>query len=789
MIIPISDVILLPANTYSLILNKFTEAEKKSLENREYAFLLPMQNVKSRAELRAEDFYPIGVWAEVESCQEVPQGCKVTLKALKRVKLSELSVTPELITGDWSELDEIVDLSEDNRTQMLGTIKNMVGEIAAHFPQGKAFMQYMEDIGNLNELIVFQSQFMVMSNEEKYSLMETSSLKERCMRFLELLMQNKASAVFQLEMNEKLNEENQKKYREAVLRRQLQAIQEELGETEGGPAGEGGESDWKRRIRQAHMPEAVEKEALKQLERLERQGPNGHETDSLTNYLELMTSLAWEAPPMAEINITESRRILEEQHYGLQKVKDRILQHLSVMRLRAGNMGSILLLVGPPGTGKTSLGKSIAQALNRQYIRISLGGIRDEAEIRGHRRTYIGAMPGRIIQEMKKAGVMDPVIVLDEVDKLSPGGYNGDPAGALLEVLDPEQNNNFTDHYLNVPYDLSHVFFICTANSLDTIPQPLLDRMEVIQVTGYTSPEKLQISRRHLVPKALEEHGLTGEKLRFTDEALQKLIADYTMESGVRGLKKKINAVCRAVAAQVVEGNPELPRVVDADDLEELLDQRAMNHDAAADYNPPGVVTGLAWTAAGGDILFVESTGIPGSGQIILTGQLGDVMKESATISVSLLKSRLPINAINLKEKDIHVHVPSGAVPKDGPSAGITLFTSLVSMVTGIPVDPKLAMTGEITLRGSVLPIGGLKEKLMAADRAGIQKVLIPAKNVPDLKDVPESVKEKLQIVPIETVDELLQEVFGSIVTMMGDDFRFVGLFPVQKGLCPSPVG
>lgn len=788
MFIPISDIVLLPPNTYSFVLGALSETERKSIEAKEALCALPLKNAKERAELEAGDFYPVGVLAELTAIEDLPEGgCRVTLKAVRRVKASQIAATPEYIGGEWTELEDITDLSEESRAEMLGVLKQVAGEIAEHFAQGKTFMKHMEEIGDLNELIAFQSQFMELSREERYSLTETSSLRERSMRFLELLLRNKASAGFHVELLEKLSEEHQKQYRESMLRRQLQAIQEELkGEEEETDAED---SEWRRRIEEAHMPEAVGREALKQLERLERQGPNGHEADSILSYLELLTGLPWEAPPMADIDVAASRRILEEQHYGLQKVKDRILQHLSVMQLKGGNAGSILLLAGPPGTGKTSLGKSIAEALGRKYIRISLGGIRDESEIRGHRRTYVGSMPGRIIQEIRKSGVMDPVIVLDEVDKLTGGGYNGDPAGALLEVLDPEQNNTFTDHYLNVPYDLSHVFFLCTANSLDTIPQPLLDRMEVIQVSGYTPLEKLQISRRHLVPRALAAHGLTGDSLRITDGALEKLIADYTMESGVRGLKKKIDAICRATAARLVEKTAEPPCTVDADDLEEILDQRSMDHDTAADYNPAGVVTGLAWTSAGGDILFVESASVPGSGQILLTGQLGDVMKESATISISLLKSRLPVNTVNLKERDIHIHVPSGAVQKDGPSAGITLFTALVSMVTGIPVDPKLAMTGEITLRGSVLPIGGLKEKLMAAERAGITRVLIPAKNTPDLKDIPESVKEKLMIVPVDTVDELLQEVFGTIVPLMGEDFQFIGLFPFRKGLCQSTAG
>jgi len=436
------------------------------------------------------------------------------------------------------------------------------------------------------------------------------------------------------------------------------------------------------------------------------------------------------------------------------------LQHLAVMQLKKDKKGSIILLVGPPGTGKTSLGKSIAEVLGRKYIRLSLGGIRDEAEIRGHRRTYIGAMPGRIIQSIKKAGERNPVIVLDEVDKLMTG-HNGDPASALLEVLDPEQNNTFTDHYLDIPYDLSDVFFIATANSVESIPGPLLDRMEIIQISSYTINEKFHIGKNYLLPSTLEEHGLTNEQLIIEDETLKQIVSDYTLEAGVRGLKKQLASIARVTSEKIVSKKVELPLKVSGDQLEELLGRQVSRHDKAQHSNPIGVVTGLAWTPVGGEILFIEATDMPGTGQVTLTGKLGEVMQESAKISLSLLKSRLAANTINFKERDLHIHVPSGSVPKDGPSAGITLFTALASLVTGIKVDSKLAMTGEITLRGAVLPIGGLKEKLLGAQRAGITKVLIPKDNLVDLKDVPEEVKSQITISTVETVEDVLRETLG----------------------------
>ena len=428
------------------------------------------------------------------------------------------------------------------------------------------------------------------------------------------------------------------------------------------------------------------------------------------------------------------------------------------MQLNKKKKGSILLLVGPPGTGKTSLGKSIAEALGREYIRLSLGGVRDESEIRGHRRTYVGAMPGRIIQSIKKAGHTNPVMVLDEVDKLMSGGFHGEPSSALLEVLDPEQNSTFTDHYMDLPYDLSDVFFIATANSLESIPAPLLDRMEVIPISSYTVEEKFHIGKDHLLPAVLEDHGIETDQLVLEDSVLKRIISDYTLEAGVRGLKKQLASLARIAGERIVSKKSDGPFTIVEEDLEELLGRKVSRHEKAQNDNPPGVVTGLAWTPVGGEILFIEATDMPGNGNVILTGKLGDVMKESARISLSLLKSRLPMNTFNFKEKDLHIHVPSGAVPKDGPSAGIALFTALASLVTGHKVDSKLAMTGEITLRGAVLPIGGLKEKLLGAQRAGIKKVLIPKDNLVDLKDVPDEVKKDMTVIAVETVEDVLKE-------------------------------
>ena len=474
----------------------------------------------------------------------------------------------------------------------------------------------------------------------------------------------------------------------------------------------------------------------------------------LYDYLDFVTSLSWKAPEVQPIDLDRAEAILDEDHYGLKKVKERIIQQLAVMALNKKQYGSILLFVGAPGTGKTSIGQSIARALGREYVRISLGGVRDEAEIRGHRRTYIGAMPGRIMEGMKRSGVSNPVMVLDEADKLAKD-YGGDPASALLEVLDPEQNNTFTDHYMNVPYDLSNVLFVCTANTTDTIPEPLLNRMEVISFPGYTALEKYHIAKKHLLPKAEAAMGIDPKTLRLTDGALRRMIDEYTMESGVRDLKKLIDTLCRSAAVKLVR-NEKTPLTVTKSNLTEYLGHKKMHHDRKLTAKTPGVVTGLAWTRAGGEILYIESKLTSGKGELLITGQLGDVMKESVQIALTLVKSLYPKESKVFEDHDLHIHVPEGAVPKDGPSAGITLTTALASLITGKAVDTDCAMTGEVSLRGGVMPIGGLPEKLMAAQRAGIKKVFIPADNVEDLEDVAEEVKEKLEIIPVKKVTDVL---------------------------------
>ncbi|MTK13406.1 MAG: endopeptidase La [Clostridiaceae bacterium] len=760
MVIPISDIVLLPGVISILKVSRLGEEQLRNLlkEDGENIALSLKQNFNKK-ELKEEDFYKVGVSFKVDEVEKTEKGYQLKIKVLDRVEIKSLSIQNNFIHAEYDISPDNIDLNEKSQEEMLGYLKKVTYEISEKFQGSEQYMKVIDEIKDLNSLRVHLSQFMPISNSEKYDLLETQSLKNRSLKFMDYLLKQKETLELQLQMAEKVSKKTNKYYRESMLREQLKVIQEELNEGKGESTKK--DKDYLSKIEEAQMPPDIKNTALDELDKLQAQSPNSSDYNIIRNYLDLLVQLPWKKSETKPINLGEARRILDDEHYGLSKVKDRIIQHLAVMQLKKDKKGSILLLVGPPGTGKTSLGKSIAEALDRKYIRLSLGGIRDEAEIRGHRRTYVGAMPGRIIQSIKKAGESNPVMILDEVDKLMTGGYSGDPASALLEVLDPEQNNSFTDHYLDLPYDLSEVFFIATANSLESIPAPLLDRMEVIQISSYTINEKFHIAKNHLVPEILEDHGLTEEQLVLEDDVLQKIISDYTLEAGVRGLKKQLAAIARVTSEKIVSNTVELPYKINVDQLEELLGKQVSRHDKAQLDNPPGVVTGLAWTPVGGEILFIEATDMSGSGQVILTGKLGDVMKESARISLSLLKSRLPMNSINFKERDLHIHVPSGSVPKDGPSAGITLFTALASLVTGIKVDSKIAMTGEITLRGAVLPIGGLKEKLLGAQRAGITKVLIPKDNVIDLKDVPEEVKKQLTIIPVETIEDVLKETLG----------------------------
>ena len=756
-ILPVADTLILPRTSAYVFVTEMSKLYRDYLENPSAVHIaIPLRNGGDGS--KEEDYHHIGVTFILKNFRETDKGVLLEIDTKERVRAENFSFSYGIPFADYHPEPDRLDLDAQMQEQMLSYMKDIVKNISSRFQGAEQYTKALDNIRDVDTMIVWLSRYVPMGADEKYEYLKTDSLRERSLHFLDVLLKQRQAVDWNIELNEKISDKNNKIYRNQILREQMKAIQEELGEEEGGKTGK---KDYKKRIEEAGMPDEVREAALEELDKMNAQQQGSPEISVIQNHLDFMLALPWKHEKSEDPDLQRAEQILNEDHYGLEKVKKRILEHLAVMKLRKDNKGSILLLVGPPGTGKTSLGRSIARALNRKYVRLSLGGIRDESEIRGHRRTYVGAMPGRILNGMKQAGTTNPVMVLDEVDKLMAGGFSGDPSAALLEVLDPEQNSTFTDHYLDLPYDLSEVFFIATANTTDTIPGPLLDRMEVISISSYTEAEKYHIAAEHLIPEVLEETGLSEDQIEIPEDVLRAVIADYTREGGVRGLKKQLLAIARGVSAEVVTGKAVLPRVIRKEELEELVGHRAAFHDMAGKDNPPGVVTGLAWTAVGGEILFIEAQDMPGSGQVILTGQLGDVMQESARISLSLLKSRLPLSTVNFKERDVHIHVPSGAVPKDGPSAGITIFTALASLFTGHKVDPHLAMTGEITLRGAVMPIGGLKEKLLAALRAGITKALIPKENEADLREVPEEVKEKITIIPVSTVEDVLRETIG----------------------------
>ncbi|OGA72657.1 MAG: endopeptidase La [Betaproteobacteria bacterium RIFCSPLOWO2_12_FULL_65_14] len=595
-----------------------------------------------------------------------------------------------------------------------------------------------------------------VKNEDKQDLLETFDIRRRLDKVLELLSERVGVLRISKEIGEKTKKQFDERQREHVLREQMRQIQKELGEGEDTAAEI---EELKKAIDGAGMPAETHKHALKELKRLERMGEGSAEGSMLRTYLEWLSELPWKDADRKEIDIAEARRVLDEDHFGLDKIKRRILEHLAVRKLNPAGKSPILCFVGPPGVGKTSLGQSIARATGRKFQRIALGGVHDEAEIRGHRRTYIGALPGNVIQAIRRAESKNTVLMFDEIDKLGQGGFHGDPSSALLEVLDPEQNSKFRDNYLAVDFDLSKVMFITTANMLDTILGPLRDRMEIIQLPGYTEEEKLEIAKRYLVKRQLEANGLSLEKVSITDEALRSIIREYTREAGVRNLEREIGAVFRSAAMRIAEGIAQ-KIVITEKDLHPILGARRFESEVAERTAVPGVATGLAWTSVGGDILFIEASKVPGSGKLILTGQLGDVMKESAQAALTLARNFL---GDAFEKNDVHIHVPAGATPKDGPSAGVAMFLALVSLLTGKPVRSDVAMTGEISLRGLVLPIGGVKEKTLAALRAGIKTVMLPKRNEKDLEDVPAEAREKLEFVFLERVEEAVRTAIGEL--------------------------
>ena len=709
---------------------------------------------------QADDMYDVGCAAAVLKMLKFPDGTtRILAQGVARAKVLAYVQTDPFLKARVEAPEEIAKKSrklDALRANVSNEFQKLVGLMPSVADEVKVAALNIKDPGRLADFITSNLNVKV---EEKQQILAEFNVELRLQKIGGIV----GREIQLLEIGSRIQKEVQdtmtKNQREYYLREQLKAIQQELGE---GDERTRETEELKQAIKDAHMPKEAEEVAEKELDRLARMSPNAAEYTVARTYLDWLTGLPWAKASKDRLDVKAAAKVLDADHHDLEKVKQRILEYLAVRKLKPDSKGPILCFVGPPGVGKTSLGKSIARALGREFHRLSLGGVRDEAEIRGHRRTYVGALPGRVIQGIRKVGTNNPLFMLDEVDKLG-ADFRGDPSSALLEVLDPEQNFSFSDHYLEVPFDLSKVMFITTANLLDPIPPALRDRMEVLALPGYTYEDKLAIAKKHLLPRQIAEHGLTKKKIQIRDSALKKIISSYTREAGVRNLEREIGSICRKVAKYVAEGGKG-KQVVTASNIDTYLGQIKFYSELADRSNRPGVATGMAWTAAGGEILFVESTRMPGSKGLTLTGQLGEVMKESAQAALSYTRAHtkeLGIAEDFFAKSDVHVHVPAGAIPKDGPSAGVTMAISLISLLTGKPTKSKLAMTGEITLRGRVLPIGGLKEKVLAAHRAGIRTVIIPSKNQKDLEDVPTEVRKSIAFAPVDTIDEAVTAAFG----------------------------
>jgi ATP-dependent Lon protease len=714
------------------------------------------------------DLYTVGCAARILKVIKLAKDSfSVILQGVSRVRLLELGLQDPYMLAKIQVLPDPPATPAEFEA-LVANVKDVAKRVIKLMPElpkeAAALLDSVNEPGQLADLITSNLDVQV---DEKQEILEIFDLKARLRRVLQFLSRQHEVLKVREKINTQVQEEMGRNQREYVLRQQLKAIKEELGEIDetGGDL-----DDFREKITTAKMPADSEKVALKQLERLKVMQPSSAEYTVTRTYLEWLVELPWSIVTEDKLDIPAARDILNADHYDLEKVKKRILEYLAVRKLKTDKKGPILCLVGPPGVGKTSLGKSIARALGRKFMRISLGGVRDEAEIRGHRRTYVGSLPGRIIQGMKKVGSNNPIFMLDEIDKLG-HDFRGDPAAALLEVLDPEQNHAFSDHYLEVPFDLSKVMFIATANILDPVPPALRDRLEVLEIPGYTREEKLNIAKQFLMKKQVEEHGLTEARLVFDDDAVGEIIDSYTREAGVRNLEREVANVIRAVAVLVAEGKAQEKETVTLARIPEFLGPQKYLPEIADRTAEAGVATGLAWTPVGGEILFIEATRMTGKGNLVLTGQLGDVMKESAQAALSFIRSHakwLGIDDGLLERSDIHVHIPAGAIPKDGPSAGVTMFVSMVSMLTGKPVRSDVAMTGEITLRGLILPVGGIKEKFLAAHRAGIKRVIMPERNSKDVIDIPEQPKKEIEILYVKRMDELLPLVLTEMPELKG---------------------
>ena len=756
LILPVRNLVVFPGAVTQIALGRelSIRAAREAVENNHKLGIL-LQRERGVDEPGPDDLYKTGTIVSVIRLVTAANGMHhLICQGEQRFKALDFIPGLPFLAARY---DNIVEpRTNDAETEARGNVlKQMAAEAIDLLPQAPPeILSALHTIESPAALADFVAGIIDISPDEKQTVLETISVRERLDGMVELLAHRLKVLKLSREIGEQTQGTIDQRQREYLLREQLKTIQRELGEEDNAPEIE----QIAKAIEDAGMPPEAEKQAQKELKRLRDMPEAAAEHSMVRTYLDWLTELPWSKLDEENIDIAKARETLDEDHYGLDKIKRRILEYLAVRKRNPSGKSPILCFVGPPGVGKTSLGQSIARALGLKFVRASLGGVHDEAEIRGHRRTYIGSLPGTIIQSIRKAGTSNPVFMLDEMDKLGAGGFHGDPSSALLEVLDPAQNSTFRDHYLDVPFDLSKVFFIATANVLDSIPWALRDRMEIIELAGYTHEEKREIARRYLIRRQLEANGLDDEQATIADTALDALIDGYTRESGVRGLEREIGAVLRNVAMQITEGKTEAVRV-DAESLQKILGAPKFESELKLRTSLPGVATGLAWTPVGGDILFVEATSVPGNGKLTLTGQLGDVMKESVQAALTLLKGRLDELGIERKyfeEHDLHIHVPAGAIPKDGPSAGITMFVALMSLFSKRTVRSDVAMTGEISLRGLVLPIGGVKEKVLAAVRAGIRTVLLPARNKKDFEDIPESARKQVDFVWLETIDDAI---------------------------------
>lgn len=761
-VLPLRDIVIYPFMIVPLFVarDKSIAAVNEALSQNRMIFLVSQKDV-DKEDPTKDDLFTVGTVAVIMRMLKLPDGrIRILIQGLSRAKLETVKTDGEFVKATLTPIAEPI--VESGSLQVEALTRNVRGsmETAANLgknisPEVLAIIANLDDAGRLADLSASNLELKV---EDAQSVLDIDDPVGRLRRVNDLLSKEIEVLNVQQEINTQARADIDRSQREYFLRQQLKAIQSELGE--GNELFEEIEQ-YREKIFKVKMPETVEEEALRQLKKLERLHPDTAETATLRNWLDIMTELPWSVASEDNLNLKKAEKILDEDHFGLERVKERIVEALAVRKLREKPKGSILCLVGPPGVGKTSLGRSVARALNRKFVRLSLGGLHDEAEIRGHRRTYVGAMPGRIIQAIQQAETNNPLIMLDEIDKVG-ADFRGDPSSALLEVLDPEQNSSFRDNYLGVTFDLSNVMFMTTANVLDTIQPALRDRMEIIRLSGYTEEEKLEITKRHLVPKQIEENGLEKNDVKFDKKALQVVIGQYTQEAGLRQLEREVGKICRKVARKKAELEEEFKSVrVTAETVKDYLRAPKIFPEEALKKDQIGIVTGLAWTAVGGDILFIEALRTRGKGKLVLTGQLGEVMQESAQAAFSYAKARageLGIDENLFEQNDIHVHIPEGAIPKDGPSAGITMATALVSVLAQRPVKKDVAMTGEITLRGNVLPIGGVKEKLLAARRAHIKTVILPEPNRRDLEDLPQEVRNDLNFIFVENVRQVFEE-------------------------------